>query len=487
MRLSELLGHNGRASEIEIAGLTADSRTTAPGFLFAAFAGTRASGMDYINDAIRNGAVAVLAPPGARVDDDRVYLLPDDNPRRRFALLAARFFNGQPDCTVAVTGTNGKSSVADFTRQLWMQLRHKAASLGTLGLTAPGVAFEPGLTTPDTVTLHRQLKELAGKGVTHLAMEASSHGLSQYRLDGVKLAAGAFTNLTHEHLDYHGSEDAYFYAKLRLFGELLKPGATAVLNADGNRFQDVENVCWARGLKVISVGHKGATLRVKDVRPKGDGQRLVVGHAGRDFEIDFPLAGEFQAMNALLAAGLVMACGEEAQRVLPLLAGLRGVPGRLELAGATAEGATVYVDFAHTPDALEVVLKALRPHAHGQLALVFGCGGNRDAAKRPAMGEIATRLADRVIVTDDNPRHENPAAIRAEILAAAPGALEIGDRREAIRTAVAQLAAGDILVIAGKGHEKGQVVGDAVIPFGDMAEAVAALRDIGQDFGKAGA
>jgi len=480
MRLSELLGHNGRTSEIEIVGLTADSRTTAPGFLFAAFAGSQASGTDYIRDAIRKGAVAVLAPPGAEVEDDSVYVLPDDNPRRRFALLAARFFAGQPECTVAVTGTNGKSSVADFARQLWMQLRHQAASLGTLGLTAPGVAFEPGLTTPDPVTLHRHLKNLADKGVTHLAMEASSHGLAQYRLDGVTLKAAAFTNLTHEHLDYHGSEDAYFYAKLRLFGELLAPGATAVLNADSGKFRDVENVCWARGIRVLSVGRKGRDLTVKSVTPKGDGQRLVVAHEGRDYEIDFPLAGEFQAMNALLAAGLVMACGEEGARVLPLLSVLHGVPGRLELAGTTEEGAAVYIDFAHTPDALETVLKALRPHAAGQLSVVFGCGGNRDAAKRPAMGEIATRLADRVIVTDDNPRHEDPAAIRAEILARAPGALEIGDRREAIRTAVAQLAAGDILVIAGKGHEKGQIVGDAVIPFGDMAEARDALRDIGK-------
>ena len=480
MRLSDLLGHNGRASEVEIAGLAADSRQVHPGYLFAAFAGSKASGADFITDAIRNGAVAVLAPPGAAVVDESVYVLPDDNPRRRFALLAARFFDGQPETTVAVTGTNGKSSVADFTRQLWTQLRLSAASLGTLGLTAPGVAFEPGLTTPDTVTLHAQLKELADKGITHLAMEASSHGLSQYRLDGVRLKAAAFTNLTHEHLDYHGSEDAYFYAKLRLFGELLSPGSTAVLNADSNRFAEIENVCWARGIQVLSVGRKGTHIRLTSVAPSEAGQTLTVECGGHRYWIDFPLAGEFQAMNALLAAGLVIASGEEAARVLPLLEHMRGVPGRLELAGQTADGAGVYIDFAHTPDALETVLTALRPHVSGQLSVVFGCGGNRDAKKRPVMGEIASRLADRVIITDDNPRHEDAASIRAEILARAPGALEIGDRREAIRTAVAQLSPGDILVIAGKGHEKGQIVGDSVVPFSDMSEARQALDELGK-------
>lgn len=480
MRLSDLLGHNGRASQVEIAGLSADSRDVAPGYLFAAFAGSQASGTDFISDAIKKGAVAVLAPPGAAVPDSSVYMLPDDNPRRRFALLAARFFDGQPETVVAVTGTNGKSSVADFTRQLWLQLRLSAASMGTLGLTAPGVAFEPGLTTPDTVTLHAHLKELADKGVTHLAMEASSHGLAQYRLDGVKLKAAAFTNLTHEHLDYHGSQEAYFYAKLRLFGELLRPGGTAVLNADSDRFADIDSLCWARGIRVLSVGRAGRDIKLAGLEPTTDGQTLTLECRGKSYKIDFPLAGEFQAMNALVAAGLVIATGEEPARVLPLLEHLTGVPGRLQLAGRTADGASVYIDFAHTPDALETVLKALRPHVSGSLALVFGCGGNRDAKKRPAMGRIAARLADRVIVTDDNPRHEDPASIRAEILAKAPGAIEIGDRSEAIRTAVAQLAPGDILVIAGKGHEKGQIIGDSVIPFSDMAQAQEALEDLGK-------
>jgi len=480
MRLSELLGRNGRASEVEIAGLAADSRKVAPGYLFAALPGSREKGADYIADAVKKGAVAVLAPPGAAVPDPSIYLLPDDNPRRRFALLAARFFSGQPATTVAVTGTNGKSSVVDFTRQIWQRQGRKAASLGTLGVNAPGFIVGPGLTTPDTVTLHEELKRLSDAGITHLAMEASSHGLSQYRLDGVRVKAAAFTNLTHEHLDYHGSEENYFYAKLRLFGELLRPGDTAVLNADSPRFSDVEMLCWARGIRVLSIGRRGRSLHIVDIRPEGSRQHVTLEVFGRRIEIAFPLAGEFQVANALIAAGLAIAVGEDVDAVLDALQYLEGVPGRLQLAGRTRDGASIYIDYAHTPDALSTVLTALRPHVTGRLSVIFGCGGDRDAKKRPVMGDIAVRMADTVIVTDDNPRYEDPVAIRAQILAAADGALEIGDRREAIRTGIAQLAPGDVLVLAGKGHEKGQIIGDAVVPFDDFNEVREALSDLGR-------
>lgn len=484
------LSDTERAARVEITGLAADSRAVAPGALFAALPGSRADGAAFIPDAVRRGAVAVLAPPGAPLPAgcESAILVTDPEPRRRLALMAARFYGAQPRTVVAVTGTNGKTSTVRFLRQIWTRLGHRAASLGTLGLDSPDVApaepadAGPALTTVDPVALHRTLARLAEGGVDHLAMEASSHGLAQHRLDGVRLAAAGLTNISRDHLDHHGSMAAYRAAKTRLFGEVLRDGGTAVLNADRPEFTALAEICAARGIAVLSYGRKGRDLRLADLAPAaGGGQRLTIEIAGRTHRIDLPLAGDFQAANALCALGLALACGAEAEAAIAALAGLTGVPGRLEAVGATAEGAAVYVDYAHTPDALAHLLRALRPHARGRLAVLFGCGGDRDPGKRPEMGAIARDLADAVYVTDDNPRGEEPAAIRKAILAACPGAVEIGDRRLAIETAIAGLGADDLLVIAGKGHETGQIVGDKTLPFDDraVARAVLAGRDAG--------
>jgi len=351
----------------------------------------------------------------------------------------------------------------------------KAASMGTLGVTGGGFEEPGSLTTPDPVKLHKSLDALACAGVNHLAMEASSHGLEQHRLDGVKLTAAAFTNLTRDHLDYHGDAESYLYAKMRLFGEILRPGRSVVLNADDcEALRDVEDLCWARGLRILTVGRAG-DLRLEASAPSPRGQRLSVIFEGQRHEINLPLIGGFQAMNALMAAGLAMVCGAEPAMAFAALEHLVGVPGRLELVGHNKAGAPVFVDYAHTPDGLANVLAALRPHCSGKLGVVFGCGGDRDAGKRPQMGAIAARMADRLWVTDDNPRSEDAAAIRRAIMAACPGACEIGDRGEAIACAVESLAAGDVLVIAGKGHEQGQIVGNQVLPFDDVAQVRGAL------------
>jgi len=479
-----------RAARWDITGLGADSRAIKPGFLFAALPGSRADGAAFIPDAVRRGAVAVLAPPGARLPAgcESALLITDPEPRRRLALMAARFFGAQPRTVAAVTGTNGKTSTVRFLHQIWSRLGHRAASLGTLGLDAPDFGAPvpdddgPTLTTADPVALHRTLARLAEGGIDRLAMEASSHGLAQYRLDGVRLAAAGLTNISRDHLDHHGSMNAYRAAKFRLFAELLGDGGTAVLNADAPEFAALADICAGRGIAVLSYGRKGRDLRLADLAPAaGGGQRLTVELHGRTHEIDLPLAGDFQAANALCALGLALACGAEAEGAVAALAGLTGVPGRLEAIGSTADGAAVYVDYAHTPDALAHLLRALRPHARGRLAVLFGCGGDRDPGKRPEMGAIARDLADAVYVTDDNPRGEEAATIRKAILAACPGAVEIGDRRLAIETAIAGLGAGDLLVIAGKGHETGQIVGDTTLPFDDraVARAVLARRDAG--------
>jgi UDP-N-acetylmuramoyl-L-alanyl-D-glutamate--2,6-diaminopimelate ligase len=478
VRLSDLIGSNGKAARIDIRGLSSDSRTVADGYLFAALAGTRARGADFVAQAIARGAVAVLADPAVRLEDPRVYLLTDVNPRRRLALLAARFFRVQPETVVAVTGTNGKSSVADFTRQIWERHGLRAASMGTLGIRAEGLATVPTLTTPDPVEIHARLAELKGAGVEHLAMEASSHGLDQHRLDGVRLKAAAFTNLSRDHLDYHATYDDYFLAKLRLFGELLPPGGIAVLNTETHVYEDLVDICWGRGIDILSVG-EGGDLRVVSRTREPCGQRLRVAYRARGYDVVLPLIGDFQASNALIAAGLAIATGSDPDAAIAALAHLRPVPGRLELAGQTPSGASVYVDYAHTPDALDTLLRTLRPYTAGKLHLVFGCGGDRDKGKRPQMGAIAVQLADRVIVTDDNPRGEDAASIRAEILAAAPGACEIADRQAAIAEAVRVLNAGDVLAVAGKGHEQGQIVGSTVLPFDDAAAVRVALAGLG--------
>jgi len=491
----------------EIVGLTADSRQVRPGFLFAALPGSAIDGRAFIGDAIGRGAVAVLAVPGTGLPPaaDAVLLIEDARPRRAFALMAAAFHGGQPGTVVAVTGTNGKTSTVQFTRQLWAGLGHDAAAaLGTLGLTAPpGVALPAGLdgatmTTPDPVRLHAGLAALAAAGIAHLAMEASSHGLDQFRLDGVRLRAAAFTNLSRDHLDYHGTMEVYSAAKAMLFDRVLPADGVAVLNADAPEFQGLAGVCARRGIRVLGYGVAGGEIAVRRVEPLAHGQRLALEVLGRAVTVELGLVGRFQAWNALAALGLVLATDPAvigSQReggavpaavldpVLAALGRLEGVPGRLQPVAGHPAGAAVIVDYAHSPDALETVLLALRPHAAGRLVVVFGCGGDRDRGKRPVMGVIAARLADRVIVTDDNPRGEVPAAIRREIMAGCPGAREIGDRAAAIRVAVRELAAGDLLVVAGKGHEQGQIVGNEVRPFDDAAEVRAAMAEMAAEGG----
>ncbi|MGQ9365404.1 UDP-N-acetylmuramoyl-L-alanyl-D-glutamate--2,6-diaminopimelate ligase [Azospirillum sp. ST 5-10] len=482
MRLSQILppAADGRGRDIEVTGLTADSRAVAPGCLFAALPGSRADGRAFVADALARGAAAVLAPEGTVLPagSDAV-LVTDAEPRRAFARAAAAFHGRQPDAVAAVTGTNGKTSTVTFARQIWAALGHNAGSLGTLGVVAPGVERYGAMTTPDPVTLHRVLAELADAGVDRLAMEASSHGLDQFRLDGVRLAAAGFTNLTRDHLDYHGTMAAYLAAKAALFERVLAPGGTAVLNADIPEFDGLDAICSRRGHRVLGYGFAGRELTVRAVEPLPHGQRLDLTVLGREVTVDLPLVGRFQAWNALCALGLVLGTGGSADRAVPALASLQGVPGRLQHVATHPCGAPVFVDYAHTPDALETVLTALRPHAAAKLVVVFGCGGDRDRGKRPVMGELAGRLADRAIVTDDNPRTEDPAAIRREVLAGVPGAEEIGDRRQAIRAAVRGLGPGDVLVVAGKGHEQGQIIGTEARPFDDAAEARAAVAEVG--------
>jgi UDP-N-acetylmuramoyl-L-alanyl-D-glutamate--2,6-diaminopimelate ligase len=479
MRLSTLIEADQGTANAEILGLSADSRQIRPGFLFAALTGSKTDGAKYIAQAISQGAVAILTdaeslPPAVNLNS--VTRLTDPNPRRRFARLAARFYGKQPKYIAAVTGTNGKTSVASFARQIWEEFGLKAGSIGTLGVASPAYNEKPTLTTPDPVALHHALKEMAVAGVDHVAMEASSHGLSQYRLDGVRVMAAAFTNLTRDHMDYHGSEEAYFYAKARLFGEVMIPGGTAVLNRDEPCYPELENICWARGHRILSVGTRGGDIRLVTSEATAAGQHLTVDYKQQTYDINLPLAGGFQALNALTAAGLVIGCGGDAAQAFKALEKLKPVPGRLEKVTTLENGATLFVDYAHTPDALATILRALRPHAAHELHVVFGCGGDRDRGKRPLMGEIAARLTDKVYVTDDNPRSEDAATIRREVLAGCPEASEIGDRRLAIRTAMAALQAGDVLVVAGKGHEAGQIIGSEVHPFNDVDEVKAAAK-----------
>ncbi len=481
MLLSSLLGPEIVAPDgfggVEITGLTADSRNVDPGFLFAALSGAKTDGARFVADAVAAGAAAILAPLSAQVPPTgTVPVLRAAEPRLALAKIAARFHGTQPKVAVAVTGTSGKTSVAEFTRQIFAAAGHQAASLGTIGLVKPGGAVYGALTTPDPITLHATLAALAEEGVTHLAFEASSHGLDQHRLDGVRLRAAAFTNFGRDHLDYHPNEDAYIKAKLRLFGELLEPGQTAVVNIDDARGADVLAVARDHELTTLTVGVNGEFLRLESVRPDGFAQAMRVRHGDSAYDLRLPLLGLYQASNALVAAGLALAAGEDADRVLPALERLQGVKGRLDIVGQ-ARGGLAVVDYAHKPEALAAVLEALRPLATGKLICVFGCGGDRDRGKRPIMGGVAAKRADVVIVTDDNPRSERPEAIRAEILAGAPGAREIGDRARAIATAVAMLEAGDVVVVAGKGHETGQIVGKSVFPFSDHDAVTKALDD----------
>ena len=472
--LLDLAGADVALASRAIGGLSADSRKAKPGDAFFAIPGTKADGLAYAAEAAAKGAAVIVAerapdfaaPAFVRVADARAAL----------ASAAARFYPRQPEAIVAVTGTSGKTSVAAFIRQIWAASGREAASLGTLGVVSRPINRYAAMTTPDPIALHQTLDALAEAGVTHAAVEASSHGLDQKRLDGVRFAAGAFTNLSRDHLDYHATMEAYLAAKLRLFRELLPAGAPAVFDADSDVAGRVAAAAAERGLRLFSVGARGEAVRLISTERDGFATRVAFTHAGREWRARLPLPGDFQVSNALVAAGLCLATGGAPEAVVAALGKLEGAPGRLERVG-DKRGAPVVVDYAHKPDALEKALAALRPFVRGRLFVVFGCGGDRDAGKRPMMGAIATRLADVVIVTDDNPRSEVPAAIRAEILAAAPQAREIGDRGEAIRAAIAALGADDALLIAGKGHETGQILAERTLPFSDADTARAALEE----------
>ncbi len=479
MRLGEILDLNDgdRAlAEREIAGVAFDSRKVRPGDVFFALAGAKDDGLKHAAEALSRGAVAVVCERDAQSGVDTAPFVRVADARAALARAARRMFPGQPETIVAVTGTSGKTSVAAFARQIWAALGREAASLGTTGVVSRPLTVYGSLTTPDPLALHETLDRLARAGVTHLALEASSHGLDQRRLDGVRLAAGAFTNLTRDHMDYHATAEDYLAAKLRLFRELLPSGAPAVIDADSAVAPKAIAAAEAAGLFVMTVGAKGETIRLVSVTRDGLGSSLEIAFGGRRRRVRLPLPGDFQVSNALVASALCIGTGSEADAVFKALQSLEGAPGRLERVGEI-RGASVFVDYAHKPDALEKALAALRPYVSGRLVVAFGCGGDRDAGKRPIMGEIATRLADVVIVTDDNPRSEDPASIRAQILAAAPGAIEIGDRAAAIRAGVDMLRPGDALMIAGKGHEIGQIIGSRTLPFSDADEARAALRE----------
>ena len=481
MKLSELLadeaGCDPRWSAVAVRGLAADSRRVKPGDVFVAVPGNKTNGLRFVADAVKAGAAAIVAEEAPETPlPAAIAFVKVHDARRALARAAARLFGRQPATIAAITGTSGKTSVAAFTRQIWTTLGHAAASIGTVGVVAPGREIHGSLTTPDPIDLHRTLAGLSEEGVTHLAIEASSHGLDQHRLDGLKLRVGAFTNLTRDHLDYHGTAEAYLAAKARLFAELLGPGAAAVIDVDHEHAEDVVRVATGRGLALIMVGRHGRDVRLLDATIDGFSQRLQVEHGRHVYPVHLPLVGRFQVENALVASGIAIASGGEPAAVFTALARLSGAKGRLERVGER-NGAPIFVDYAHKPDALTKALEALRPYARRRLIVVFGAGGDRDWGKRPLMGAIAAQNADRVVVTDDNPRTEDPATIRAEILAAAPRAIEIPDRREAIRRTVAELEMGDVLLIAGKGHESGQIIGNRVLPFTDHEAVAAALGE----------
>lgn len=479
MKLGDVVGgaysEAAAFADLVVNGISSDSRTVAPGALFFALAGSRADGSAFAADAAKKGAVAIVTGKGASVSGLSVPVIEVDDPRRLLALSAANFAGSQPATMVAVTGTAGKTSVASFTRQIWAQAGLAAAQIGTTGVIAPNRNDYGSLTTPDPVTLHTLLAELADEGVSHAAMEASSHGLDQRRLDGVRLTAGAFTNLGRDHMDYHPTVEHYFASKMRLFDTLLPNGAPAVIYAD-DEWSD-RAIAAARGasLDVCTVGRRGDFLALKRVEHFRDKQVAEVHVGGDIFEVHLPLAGDFQIANALVSAGLAIVTGVSPSQAFQALHHIKGAPGRLELVGQTRDGALCYVDYAHKPDALEKVLHSVRPFTTGRVIVVFGCGGDRDKGKRPIMGEVAARLADITIVTDDNPRSEVAEQIRSEIMAAAPGAIEIGDRAKAIGDAVGMLRAGDTLIVAGKGHEEGQIIGDRTLPFSDHEEIRKAL------------
>jgi len=480
MKLRDLFSDESKidkkAGAIDVTGLAADSRVVRPGDLFFAVAGAKTDGARFIDAAIAAGAVAVAGDHP--LQGLSVPSVATANPRRALALAAAKLYPKQPATIAAVTGTSGKTSVAAFTRQIWQRLGHASASIGTIGLVSPKRTVYGSLTTPDPIALHRQLDEIAGDGVTHLAFEASSHGLDQYRLDCVRVAAGGFTNLSRDHMDYHPDVAHYLAAKLRLFRDLIPPGGAAVISADHDCSAQVIDAARKRGLRLLTIGARGdgrgAGIRLVEAGIDGFAQQLTIEHRGKKIPVRLPLVGGFQIENALVSAGLAIATGSDADAVFASLAHLEGAKGRLERVGER-NGAPIFVDYAHKPDALAKALQALRPYAKRKLVVVFGAGGDRDVGKRPLMGAIASENADGVIVTDDNPRSEKPEAIRAAILNAAKGAKEIGDRAHAIRAAIEELQPGYALLIAGKGHETGQIIGDKTLPFSDHEAVAAAL------------
>ena len=460
-------------SDSEVTGFAIDHRKVARGSVFGAFRGAVFNGEDFIGQAVDRGAVAVVARPGTPIE--RVPLLADAEPRRLFAELAAKFYAPYPETVVAVTGTNGKTSTVEMTRQIWRMSGHRSASIGTLGVTTSDDQVKTGLTTPDIVTFLNNMAGLQRMGISHVAYEASSHGLDQYRCEGVPLAAAAFTNFSRDHLDYHQTMDAYFEAKMRLFDELLPAGVPAVVWTDDAKSGEVIERCRRRGHEVLTIGRRGETIRLVDQSPTALGQTLKLEHGGKPYTLALPLIGAYQASNVLTAAGLVLATGSEWDITFSAMQRVAPVRGRLERAVISRSGVPVYIDYAHTPDALEAAIAALRPHVAkengARLITVFGAGGDRDQGKRPEMGAVAVRLSDVVIVTDDNPRSEDPALIRTAILAGAPGATEVPGRREAIAEAIRIARDGDIVLVAGKGHETGQIIGDKVLPFDDALVA----------------
>ena len=466
----------GFDSDVEVTGLTCDSRDVQPGFIFAALPGTVTDGRKFIEGSLEKGASAVLSTGEM---DLPVPYLSSDEPRLDYAKMAARLYAGQPATLVAMTGTNGKSSTVEFLRQIWAYAGKQAACFGTLGVQAPKGYRPLTHTTPDAVALHKTLSELTDEGVTHAAMEASSHGLDQYRLDAVKVTASGFTNLTQDHFDYHADAEDYFMAKARLFTELTPKGAPVVINTNDAYGQRLVSMCEERGQDVMQVGWSGQDIRIDEVMPRASSQIVTLVIKGERHKIELPLAGEFQVLNAVAALGLAMVTGIEKAVALKALENLYGVAGRMERAGQTKDGAPIFVDFAHTEDGLDKLLRSVRPHTMGNVIVAFGCGGDRDPDKRPKMGKVAAKLADDVIVTDDNPRNEDAAAIRKAVLVGCPDATEIGDRAAAIREGIKRLGPQDCLVIAGKGHEQGQIVGTKVIPFSDVEQVKLALEEGG--------
>ena len=466
----------GFDSDAKVTGLTCDSRAVEPGFVFAALPGTVTDGRKYIESALEKGASAILSTKGL---ESPVPYVGSDEPRLDYAKMAAALYAGQPETLVAMTGTNGKSSTVEFLRQIWAYAGRQAACFGTLGVQAPKGYRSLTHTTPDAVALHKTLSELTDEGVTHAAMEASSHGLDQYRLDAVKVTASGFTNLTQDHFDYHADAEDYFMAKARLFTELTPKGAPVVINTNDEYGQRLVGMCAARGQEVMQVGWTGQDIRIDEVMPRASSQIVTLVIRAERHKIELPLAGEFQVLNAVSALGLALVTGVEKDVALKALENLHGVAGRMERAGQTKDGAPVFVDFAHTEDGLDKLLRSVRPHTMGKIIVAFGCGGDRDPDKRAKMGKVAAKLADDVIVTDDNPRTENAATIRKTVLAGCPDAIEIGDRASAIREGIQRLGPQDCLVIAGKGHEQGQIVGDKVIPFSDVEQVKLALKEGG--------